>query len=104
MNVSRPFSKVGVEYCGPVFVRNRVRRNSKQYRAYVAIFVCIAVKAIHIELVEDMTTEASISTLKKFVAKRGRLSDIHSDNGCNFMGEKRELKQLFQNPEFKKKS
>jgi len=85
VNISKPFSKIEVDYCDPVFVRDRVRRNSKQYRAYVAIFVCMATKAVHIELVEDMTTEAFIGTLKRFIAKRELPSNIYSDNGRNFV-------------------
>ncbi|XP_011858530.1 PREDICTED: uncharacterized protein LOC105556071 [Vollenhovia emeryi] len=103
VNISRPFSKVGVDYCGPLFVRDRVKRNSKQYKAYVAIFVCMATKAVHIELVEDMTTEAFIGTLKRFIARRGLPSDIYSDNGRNFVGAEREIRQLFDDAEFKRR-
>ncbi|XP_011860314.1 PREDICTED: uncharacterized protein LOC105557631 [Vollenhovia emeryi] len=103
VNISRPFSKVGVDYCGPLFVRDRVKRNSKQYKAYVAIFVCMTTKAVHIELVEDMTTEAFIGTLKRFIARRGLPSDIYSDNGRNFVGAEREIRQLFDDAEFKRR-
>ncbi|XP_011705609.1 PREDICTED: uncharacterized protein LOC105460816, partial [Wasmannia auropunctata] len=103
VNTSRPFSKVGVDYCGPVFVCDRVRRNSKQYKSHVAIFICMATKAVHIKLVEDMTTEAFLGTLKRFIAGRGRPSDIYSGNGRNFVGAERELQQLFANPEFGEK-
>ncbi|XP_011858180.1 PREDICTED: uncharacterized protein LOC105555749 [Vollenhovia emeryi] len=76
VQISRPFAKVGLDYCGPIFVRDRVRRNSKQYKAYVAIFVCMATKAVHIELVDDLTTEAFLGSLKRFEARRGLPSDI----------------------------
>lgn len=64
INVARPFWNAGVDYCGPFYVRDRVRRNSKQYKSYVAIFVCMATKAVHIELVEDLSTESFIAALK----------------------------------------
>lgn len=103
VKISRSFSKVGIDYCGPFFVRDSVRRNSKQYKAYVAIFVCIATKAVHIELVEDMTTEAFIGSLKRFIARRGLPSDIYSDNGRNFVGAEREIRQMFADPESEKR-
>ena len=54
------------------------------YKAYVAIFVCIVTKAVHIELVEDLTT-SFIAVLKKFVARREKVSNLYSDNGRNFI-------------------
>ncbi|XP_011859397.1 PREDICTED: uncharacterized protein LOC105556896 [Vollenhovia emeryi] len=103
MQVSRPFARVGVDYCGPLFVRDRVRRNSKQYKAYVAVYVCMATKAVHIELVDDMTTEAFIGSLKRFTARRGLPSDIYSDNGRNLVGAEREIQRILNDPQFKKR-
>ncbi|XP_011699455.1 PREDICTED: uncharacterized protein LOC105456830 [Wasmannia auropunctata] len=65
VNMARPFWNTGVDYCGPFYVRDRVRRNCKRYKAYVAIFVCMATKAVHIELVEDLTTEAFLAAMKR---------------------------------------
>lgn len=103
VRISRPFSKVGVYYCGPFLVRDRVRRNGKQYKAYVAVFVCMVTKAVHIELVEDMTTEAFIGSLKRFMARRRLPSDIYSDNGRNFVDAEREIRQILEDPELGKK-
>ncbi|GFU82825.1 integrase catalytic domain-containing protein [Trichonephila clavipes] len=43
------------------------------------------VKAIHLEIVSDLTTEAFLAALKRFVARRGRPIEIHNDNGRNFV-------------------
>lgn len=91
VTISRPFENSGVDYCGPFYVRDRVRRNSKKYKSYVAIFICMATKAVHIELVEDLTTESFLATLKRFIARRGKLRNLYSDNGRNFVGADREL-------------
>lgn len=95
VNASRPFINSGVDYCGPFFARDRVRRNSKQFKAYVAIFVCMATKAVHTELVEDMTSEAFIGALKCLIARRGNVLNMYSDNGTNFIGTDNELKRLW---------
>lgn len=61
---------------------------------YVAIFVCLAVKAVHFEIVTDLTTAACINAIKRFVARRGRLTELHCDNGTAFVGADRELNAL----------
>ncbi|XP_067209986.1 uncharacterized protein [Linepithema humile] len=104
VNKSRPFSNVGIDYCGPILLREGKRRNAKSSKAWIAIFVCFATKAIHIELVTDLTSEAFLSALKRFIGRRGRPSNIFSDNGTNFVGANRaleELRDLFNQEEFR---
>ncbi|XP_033300356.1 uncharacterized protein LOC117205756 [Bombus bifarius] len=103
---SRPFTNVGVDYCGPFHIKEKRDRNRRQIKVYVAIFVCLAIKAVHIELVDDLTSEAFIAALRRFIARRGYCSTIHSDNGTNFRGasnELRELHDLLQSDDHKKK-
>ncbi|XP_011883823.1 PREDICTED: uncharacterized protein LOC105570973 [Vollenhovia emeryi] len=101
VNITRPFHNSGVDYCGPFYVRDRVRRNSKKYKAYVAIFICMATKAVHIELVEDLTTESFLAALKRFISRRGKIQNMYSDNGRNFVGADRVLQQTIEDEEFK---
>ncbi|XP_011858442.1 PREDICTED: uncharacterized protein LOC105555996 [Vollenhovia emeryi] len=100
VNISRPFYNCGVDYCGPFLVRDRIRRNSKKYKAYVAIFICMVTKAVHIELVEDLTTEAFLAALKRFIARRGKVKNMYSDNGRNFVGADRILQQALEDMTF----
>uniref|UniRef100_UPI00143C2251 uncharacterized protein LOC117157547 n=1 Tax=Bombus vancouverensis nearcticus TaxID=2705178 RepID=UPI00143C2251 len=103
---SRPFTNVGVDYCGPFHIKEKRDRNRRQIKVYVAIFVCLAIKAVHIELVDDLTSEAFIAALRRFIARRGYCSTIHSDNGTNFRGasnELRELHDLLQSDDHKEK-
>ncbi|XP_043279309.1 uncharacterized protein [Venturia canescens] len=50
-------------------------------RVWVAVFVCLVVKTVHLEVVSDLTTEGFIAVLKRFVARRGKPGIIRSDNG-----------------------
>ena len=60
------------------------------------MFVSLTVKAVHLEVVSDLTTEAFVACLRRFIARRGKPSLIWSDNGSNFVGAANEIKQLVQ--------
>ncbi|XP_018406191.1 PREDICTED: uncharacterized protein LOC108782411 [Cyphomyrmex costatus] len=94
VQASRAFVSVGVDYCGPFQIRESKRRNAKTMKSYVAIFVCMATKAVHIEIVFDLSTQGFIHALKRFIGRRGKPSHIFSDNATNFVGANRELKEL----------
>ncbi|XP_076380674.1 uncharacterized protein LOC143260026 [Megalopta genalis] len=91
---SRPFTNVGIDYCGPFFIKEKQHRNRGRVKVYVAVFVCLAIKAIHLELVSDLTSEAFIAALRRFIARRGFCVNLYSDNGTNFKGANNELREL----------
>ncbi|XP_076638833.1 uncharacterized protein LOC143350692 [Colletes latitarsis] len=90
----RPFLVAGVDYCGPLYIKEKKHRNTKKLKTYVAIFVCFSTKAVHIELVSDLTSDAFLAALKRFFARRGKCTDIYSDNATTFTGADRELKAI----------
>lgn len=92
---SPPFSVTGVDYAGPILVKQG-RYRPKIIKSYIAVFVCMATKAIHLELVSDMTTDAFLAALKRFIARRGIVTEMHSDNGTNFRGAHHELHRLYE--------
>ncbi|XP_077282820.1 uncharacterized protein LOC143908865 [Temnothorax americanus] len=94
VTVSRPFSHCGVDYAGPVSVKEGKRRNARFHKAYIAIFVCFATKAVHIELVSDLTTESFIGALRRFMSRRGKPACIYSDNGTTFVGAHKQIKEF----------
>jgi len=98
---SRPFSYCGVDYAGPVILREGKRRNARNHKAYICIFVCFATKAVHIEVVGNLTTDSFLACLKRFIARRGRPNSIYSDNGTTFVGASRQLSEFYK--EFLKK-
>lgn len=75
---SRPFSKVGVDYAGPVIVRSALGRLPKLTKAWIAVFVCLVTRAIHLELVSDATTQAFVAALKRLISRKGIIRDIVS--------------------------
>ncbi|XP_017796984.1 PREDICTED: uncharacterized protein LOC108578211 [Habropoda laboriosa] len=93
---NRPFYNCGVDYCGPFYIKEKRYRNRNRIKIYVAIFVCFATKAVHLEVVGDMTTEAFIAALKRFISRRGLCRNIYSDNGTNFVGANNEMSEVYQ--------
>nr|CAI5851512.1 unnamed protein product [Callosobruchus analis] len=89
-----PFFTTGCDYAGPIYVKQRQGRGSRDTKAYIAIFVCFATRAIHLELVSSLTTEAFMSMVRRFVSRRGKPQKIYSDNGRNFVGARSELAEL----------
>lgn len=75
----RPFLHSGVDYAGSFLLKNWKGKNSRKYKAYIALFVCQATSAIHLELVTDYSTEAFIAAFKRFTAKRGICATLRSD-------------------------
>ncbi|XP_047022638.1 uncharacterized protein LOC124632030, partial [Helicoverpa zea] len=92
-----PFMICGVDYAGPMFILNRKGRGAKLEKCYICLFVCFSTRAVHLELVTSLTTEAYMLALKRFISRRGKPSEIFSDNGKNFIGAMKEFTQFLKN-------
>ncbi|XP_059047967.1 uncharacterized protein LOC131843357, partial [Achroia grisella] len=65
-----PFYNCSVDYAGPMLIADRKGRGARLIKSYICVFVCLAVKAVHLELVTDLTKDAYLAALKRFVARR----------------------------------
>lgn len=93
---SRAFSHTGIDYAGPIWLKTSRLRTAKMEKGYIAVFVCLATKAIHLEAVSELSSNACIAAINRFVARRGKCSVFYSDCGTNFVGADRELRQHFR--------
>jgi ribose/xylose/arabinose/galactoside ABC-type transport system permease subunit len=100
VTVARPFINAGIDYVDSFEIKSSNTRSKTTTKCYVALFICMATKAIHVELVSKLTSEAFIAALKRFIATRGLIVYLYSDNGTNFVGANRELKAFFKSEEF----
>lgn len=89
-----PFATTGVDYAGPFLIQNKSGRGCRLVKCWISLFVCFSTKALHIEIVSDLTKESFISALRRFVSRRGKPNQIHSDNGTSFVGANNELMEL----------
>jgi len=87
---SRPFTVTGVDFAGPLMIRSGLRRVSGS-KVWISIFICFSTRAVHLEIVEDLTSNAFVAALRRFMSRRGRCSKMYSDNGTNFVGAQKEL-------------
>ena len=70
-----------------------VKQLHKQEKRYGCLFTCLVTRAVHCEVAKSLGTDSFINELRRFIARRRPPSDIYSDNGTNFVGADRELKQ-----------
>lgn len=91
----RAFFHTGVDFAGPYTTLRWRGSGAVTYKSYIAVFVCFATSAVHLELVTDLSSDGFIAAYKRFVARRGIPKTITSDHGLNFTGAARELKELF---------
>ncbi|XP_014209260.1 uncharacterized protein LOC106639936 [Copidosoma floridanum] len=81
---SRAFACTGVDYAGPFHVLSTRGRGVWTTKGYIAVFVCLATKALHLELVGDLSAASFLGALHRFAGRRGRLGEIWSDNATRF--------------------
>ncbi|XP_062541430.1 uncharacterized protein LOC134209460 [Armigeres subalbatus] len=86
----RPFSSVGLDYLGPVEVTVGRRKEKR----WVAVFTCLAVRAVHLEVVHSLTTESCRMAITRFRSKFGKPSQIFSDNATCFRGANNEMVKM----------
>ena len=82
-----PFTNCGVDVFGPFLIKE----GRKELKRYGALFTCLASRAVHIECTCSIGTDSFIQALRWFIAKRGNIRVLRSDNGSNFVGAQKEL-------------
>ncbi|XP_033627235.1 uncharacterized protein LOC117290093 [Asterias rubens] len=88
-----PFSYVGVDCFGPFMVK----QGRSLVKRYGCIFTCLVVRAVHIEVLHSLEADSFINGLQRFMCRRGQPEEMRSDNGSNFVGAERELRESMEN-------
>ncbi|XP_028327214.1 uncharacterized protein LOC114478373 [Gouania willdenowi] len=87
METTPPFTYCGMDCFGPFYVKER----RKELKRYGLLFTCLCSRAVHIELLDDLSTDAFLNSLRAFIALRGNVRQLQSDQGTNFVGARREF-------------
>ena len=93
-----PFSRVGVDFAGPLYVKEK---SGQMGKVYIALFSCCVTRAVRLELVEDLSAAAFRRCLRRFIARNGTPVLIVSDNAKTFQATEKALTRLFDHPEVK---
>lgn len=89
---SAPFSYSGMDCFGPF----SIKRGRKEYKRYGLIFTCLSSRAVHIEMLEDLSTDAFINALRCFISLRGAVCQLRCDQGTNFVGARNEFREALK--------
>ena len=82
VNFLRPFQEVGIDYTAHIFVKTESGDNTK---VYLLLFTCLQTRAVHVEIVGDMTTTSFVQALIRFTNHYSIPSTIFSDNARSFI-------------------
>lgn len=80
VNYSAPFTYTGIDYFGPIYVNTDKGREKR----WACLYTCLAIRAIHLEIVNDMTADECLLALRRFIAAKGIPTMIVSDNALQF--------------------
>ena len=88
-----PFACTGVDFAGPLFIR-MTKTSDCTTKAWICLYTCCVTRAIHLDIVLDMTASSFLRCFKRFTARRGLPRRMVSDNGKTFKGAARTLKRM----------
>ncbi|XP_076832060.1 uncharacterized protein LOC143477359 [Brachyhypopomus gauderio] len=99
LNPGPPFTNVGVDVFGPwIISARRTRGGIAENKRWAVIFTCLVSRAVHIEVLESLSSSSFVSALRRFTAVRGPVHLFRSDRGTNFVGACKELKINSEDP------
>ena len=87
-----PFIVTGMDMFGPFYIKEGRKENKR----FVALFTCMSSRAVHLESTVNINTDSFIQALRRFIARRGSVRQLYSDNGKNFIGAENEFKKAYQ--------
>ena len=87
-----PFTYTGLDYFGPLYIKV----NGVTQKVWVCLFTCLAVRAVHLEVIHDLSAQQFVLCLRRFIARRGKPKEIISDNASQFKLAKSTVEEAWQ--------
>ncbi|XP_042913188.2 uncharacterized protein [Parasteatoda tepidariorum] len=88
---SPPFSVVGIDFTGRFYVKHK----DEVLKSYITVFTCAVTRAVHLELISDLSTNKFILALRRFMSRRNNCKTIYSDNAATFKAASRDIRYFF---------
>lgn len=92
VEASAPFTYSDMD-CFGLFIAKKAR---KEYKRYGLIFTCLYSRAVHMEMLEDLSTDSFINALRCFISIRGAVRQLRCDQGSNFVGARNEFREALK--------
>ena len=83
------FATTGLDFIGPF----PIKQCGKFSTRYILLFSCLVVRAVHLEVSESLSTDSTMSCIRRFISRRGKPKIFYSDNGKSFVGSCSELRK-----------
>ena len=87
----RAFERIGTDFAGPFFTKQG--RGKSRMKRYLCLFTCLATRAVHLKMAYSLDTDSFINAFIRMTARRGTPSYVISDNGTNFVGAEKEIRE-----------
>jgi hypothetical protein len=94
-DIKRPFHDTAVDTFGEFYIYIENAEGIEYKKVWACVFVCLATRACHVELLRNMSTEEFLLAFRRFAARYTLPTNLMSDNGTNYIGAEREITQLF---------
>jgi hypothetical protein len=101
LHPARPFTYTGVDYAGPFQSKCVGHRSIKFNEVYLAVFICLTTRTVHLEIASELTTHKFIEAFQRFIGRRGCPRTLFSDNATNFTGAAKLLAQFLNSNDYK---
>ena len=89
------FTHTGVDFAGLIYVKTSARKEIQMTKSYIALYTCASTRAVHLELVPDLTADAFIRSFWRFTSRRGVPKLMVSGNAKTFKFAENKLSALF---------
>ena len=99
VNEAPPFTYSAVDFAGPLYLKKIP--DSVERKVWVCLFMCCVTRAVHLELVSELSTLAFIRCLKRFTARRGFPKRMVSDNAKTFKAAAKAIQCMLEHPDVK---
>ena len=92
--MAQPFEIVGIDFTGSL----TARMGGNLVKCYVALFTCAVSRAVHLELVENLTADSFLNSFRRFIGRRSTPRYVYSDNATNFTSASRTIDEILKHP------
>mgnify|MGYP002804534746 CR=1 FL=1 len=98
----QPSSNTGIDFAGPVYVKNSSFNDRQLYKVYIALFTCASTRALHLQLVGKTSAATFLQAFRRFTSRRGLPNRILTDNAKTFKSASKEVRMNSESKEVKR--